>query len=208
MAKHNVMSARGFLAKLSTKAANSALGFIQAHREFLTTGEVSIVTSPIIARLDSGELLPTPAKHEIAAAVMGHIIAIDQAKMEEAIERASEPKAQKTWMARILDAKGELVYVNGARLEGGGYEQIALEQSFEHAQRADGWVDRRLFEGAPDWYGEVEGLGTHVHVERADSIARILKQPKGPAIHQRAVTTKTLGFGVKVHQTRVSFSRG
>jgi hypothetical protein len=208
MASERNMTPKGFLHKTTTKAANSAGAFLAQYREYLTTGELAPVMAPIIRKLDDQELLPTPALKLVQAAVMGHIIASDLAKTEEAIERASEPKATKTWTCRILDAKGELVHVNGARLEDGSYEQLPLEQSFEHAQRADGWVDRRLFEGAPDWYGEVDGLGTHVHVERADSIARILKQPKGPAIHQKAVTTKTLGFGVKAHQTRASFSRG
>lgn len=201
--KARTMTPKGFLHKTTTKAANSAGAFLAQYREYLTTGELAPVISPIIRRLDDKELLPTPALKLVQAAVMGHIIATDQAKTEEAIERANAPAAVKTWVAFIKDAKGNIC----TRVNNDGEEE-ELTKSFEHPQEADRWVDRRLFDGAPDWYGEVEGLGTHVHVERADAIARILKQPKGPAIHKKAVTTKTLGFGVKAHQTRASFSRG
>lgn len=200
--KSRTMTPKGFLHKTTTRAANSAGAFLAQYREYLTTGELAPIMTPIIRQVDEKLLMPTPALKLVQAAVMGHIIATDQAKAEEAIERANEPKAVKTWVACIKDAEGNVC----TRMTNDGEEDLL--KSFEHPQEADRWVDRRLFDGAPDWYGEVEGLGTHVYVERADAIARVLKQPKGPAIHKKAVTTKTLGFGVKAHQTRASFSRG
>lgn len=202
MADRN-MTPKGFLHKTTTKAANSAAAFLAQYREYLTTGELASVTSPILRKLDDKELLPTPALKMVAVAVMGHIIATDKAKAEEAIERATAPAATKTWVAVIKDSGGNVC----TKLNSDGEEEDLLK-SFEHPQEADRWVDRRLFDGASDWYGEVEGLGTLVTVSRADAIARILKQPKGPAIHQRGTSTKTLGFGVKAKQDRASFSRG
>jgi hypothetical protein len=197
------MSPKGFLAKTNTRAANSAAGFLVAHREWLMTGEVSQVTSPILAKLDMGELLPTPALKAIAVAVMGHIIATDRAKAEDAMEEQGKTGTTKPWLATIYDSKDVICT---RTLEDGEIEDLV--KGFDHSSEADRWVDRRLFDGASDWYGVVEGMGTHVRVERADAIARILKKPKGPAIHQRGKSTKTLSFGVHVKQSRASFSRG
>jgi hypothetical protein len=201
--KTRAMSPKGFLHKTQTKAAHSAAAFLSAHREWLTSGETAAVTSPILHKLDLGELLPTPALQEIAVAVMGHIIATDRAKLEAAFEKANTPSAPKTWTATIYDADN---VIQTRVTEDGEVEDLV--KSFDHAADADRWVDRRLFDGASDWYGMVEGLGTMVGVSRADAMARILKKPKGPAIHQKAVTTKTLGFGVHAKQDRASFSRG
>src|SRR5271166_4917515 len=148
------MTPKGFLAKLSTKAANSAAGFILAHRQWLTTGELASVTSPILAKLDTKELLPTPALKELGQAVMNHIIVQDQRRAEASMEGAQQSGTTKPWVATIYDSKGLIC----TKLNSDGEEE-ELVKGFDHPQEADRWVDRRLYDGASDWHGEVDGLG-------------------------------------------------
>lgn len=203
--KPRAMTAKGFLHKTTTKAANSAAAFLAQYRTFLTTGELADKTSPILAKLDSGDLFPTPALKEISYAVMTHIIESDARKMEETAE-APKGSTRKPWRAVILNAAGVIQTRINAK-----EEEEELVKGFDMARDADRWCDRRLFEGASDWHGEVEHMvipNVHSVIDRADSIARVLKQPKGPTVQVRGKSTKTLGFGVKVKESRSTFSRG
>lgn len=201
--KERKMTPKGFLHKCSTKAANSAIAFLAAHRSFLETGELAEYTSPILAKLDSRELLPTPALKEIQYAVMTHIFESDRQKLEEKVQAQQEgsPKStRKSWMATIYDAAG----VIQSRTKDDG-EVEDLVKGFDLSSDADRWVDRRLFEGASDWYGEVSHTvipNVCTRIERQDAIARILKTKKGPTVQVRGKSTKTLGFGVKAKPTR------
>jgi len=203
-AKERKMTPKGFLAKTQTKAANSALAFITQYREYLTTGEVADRTSPIIAKLDAGELLPTPALREIQNAVMTHIIKADEKKLEESLTApANGGGTRKNWRATIYDAAGNVM----TRTKESG-EVEDLIKGFDLSSDADRWCDRRLFEGTHGWYAIVEHTSMKVstRIERGDAIARILKKPKGPTVQVKGKSTKTLGFGVKAKQTRVTFS--
>lgn len=202
--KERKMSPKGFLAKTQTKAANSAIAFLTQYRAYLTTGELKDKTSPIIAKVDAGELLPTPALREIQYAVMTHIIESDSAKADQASTQGAAKGTRKPWKASIYDAAGVLQTKVNAK-----GEEEDLVQGFDLGQRANEWADRRLFEGTHGWYAIVEHTviaNVSSRIERGDSMARILRQPKGPAIHQKGKSTKTLGFGVKAKQTRVTFS--
>jgi hypothetical protein len=202
--KERKMSPKGFLHKTTTKAANSAIAFLAQYRAYLTTGELADRTSPIIATVDAGELLPTPALKEIQYAVMTHIIESDAAKADKVVE-AVKGQTRKPWRASIFDASG----VVQTRTNSKGEEEDLIK-GFDLGQEADRWADRRLFEGTHGWYAIVEHTtipNISSHIERGDSMARLLKQPKGPTIQQKGKSTKTLGFGVKAKQTRVTFSR-
>lgn len=204
--KERKMSPKGFLAKTQTKAANSAIAFLAQYREYLTTGEIASKTSPIVAKVDSGELLPTPALREIQYAVMAHIIEADTAKLEKSQDAATRTGTRKPWRATIFDAAGNVQ----VRVKEDGDEE-ELVKGFDLGQDADRWADRRLFEGAEGWYAIVEHTSianVQTRIERGDAMARILKQPKGPTVQVRGKSTKTLGFGTKVKETRVTFSRG
>lgn len=204
--KERKMTPKGFLHKTTTKAANSAIAFLAQYREYLTTGELASSTSPIIAKVDAGELLPTPALKEIQYAVMTHIIESDSKKLEAVSEQVSgKTGTRKPWRASIYDAAGVLQ----TRINAKG-ESEDLVKGFDLGQEADRWADRRLFEGTHGWYAVVEHTtipNISSRIERGDAMARLLKQPKGPAIQQKGKSTKTLGFGVKAKQTRVTFSR-
>jgi hypothetical protein len=203
--KERKMTPKGFLHKTTTKAANSAIAFLAQYRAFLTTGELAERTSPIIAKVDAGELLPTPALKEIQYAVMTHIIEADAAKADKVVEPGQKGQTRKPWRASIYDASGVLQ----TRIKNDGEEED-LVKGFDLGQDADRWADRRLFEGTHGWYAIVEHTtiaNVSSRIERGDAMARMLKQPKGPAIQQKGKSTKTLGFGVKAKQTRVTFSR-
>lgn len=203
--KKRNMSAKGFLHKAGTKAANSAAAFIATHRQWLETGEVAEVTSPILAKLDKAEILPTPALIEIKNAVLGHMIASDALKAEKAMEKAQDRGSEKNHIGTIFDANGMIV----TRIKEDGDEE-ELIKGFDMPQDAQRWVDRRLFDLQPGCYGIVVHTQTNQETLtlRDDSIARILKTPKGPAIKAQKKSTPRLGFGVKAKQDTASFSHG
>lgn len=204
------MSERGFLHRANGKI--SALAFLTQHREFLTAGTLAHFTSPILQKLDDGELLPTPALEQIKGVVWDHYAATELLKSEKAMQRAMAPKSEKPYVSTILDAKGNVV----TKINEEGKE-VELRQGFATDSEASGWVDRRLFEGASDWHGTVvatklrgkAGDVLTIVILREDSIARILK--KKPAMATRKVggaSSTKLGFGVKCAQDTCHFSKG
>lgn len=204
--KERKMTPKGFLHKTTTKAAASAIAFLAQYRAYLTTGELASATSPIIAKLDAGELLPTPALQEIQYAVMTHIIQADAQKMEASHSQGGGGGTKKPWRATVYDASGVIM----SRTKESGEEE-ELVKGFDLSSDADRWCDRRLFEGTHGWYAIVEHTvipNVASRIERGDAMARILKQPKGPTVAVRGKSTKTLGFGVKAKESRASFSRG
>lgn len=209
--KPRIMTAKGFLHKTTTKAASSAGGFIAQYRDWLETGELAAVTSPILLKVDQGVLFPTPALEMIKEVVMMHHMASEIRKGEEAMARKAEGPTPKNWTATIYNAKGEVQ----TKINSNG-ETEELVKGFEKGHDADRWVDRRLFEGATDWFGVVAhstmttsaGDPIATTIMRDDSIARILKTPKGPVCQPPTKTTSKLGFGCKAKGDHSRFSHG
>ena len=202
------MSPKGFIHKATI--AKSAIAFLTAHREYLTNGELAPITSPIVAKIDNGEVMPTPGLSEIIKAVFDHNLAQETNKAKAAMVKANEPKEVKAVLARILNGKGEVVTVTG---EDG--KETLLEQDFDSLSDADRWCDRRLFDSASDCYGEVihtkiviKGKHMTTRVNREEAIARILRKPKGAVLAPQKKGTNSLGFGVKCSQDVAKFSRG
>lgn len=203
MATERKMSPKGFIKRATT--AKSAIAFMQQYRTYMTTGELASILSPIVAKVDAGFLLPTPALTEIAHAVLTHVIARDVAKAETAMAKAQQSETSENWMVQILDSKGQVC----VRLKDNGEEED-LERGFEKASDAARWTDRRLEQGMPDWHGEITHTPTN-RVEiilRADAMSRILRAKKGPVTPRKSQSTQTLGFRTHVKQSRVTFSRG
>jgi hypothetical protein len=213
MANERKMTVKGFLHKAGTKAAASAIAFLAAHRAWLETGELAEVTSPILRLLDEKQIMPTPALDEIKRVVLAHHLQVESEKAEAKLVEAADPSSHPTkpWVATIYDAKGNVVQVENTK-----GEVVDLEMSFAFCHEADRWTDRRLFEGAPDWFGVVQsrilmradGTPISTTVMRDDAIARILKKPKSPLVKKTGVNDNRLSFGVKVQQTRSHFSHG
>jgi hypothetical protein len=208
------MSIKGWLHKASGKV--SATAFLASHREWLLSGDLSPVTSPILVKLDSKEILPTVALTDLRSVLLGHMVAKEAAKAEDDL---LNPKGiagrrdgtRKPWVATIYNAKGE---IQTRVKEDGSIED--LQKGFDKSSDADRWVDRRLFDGAPDWFGTVshttlcnkEGDPISTVIMRDDAIARILRQPKDAVMKVKSKTTDKLSFGVKVHNDHSTFSGG
>jgi hypothetical protein len=198
------MSPKGFLRKATS--AKSALGFLDQYRSYMTTGELSSVLSPIVAKVDSGELMPTPAVSLISHAVMAHIIAIDTAKAEKAIEaQEAGPTSNKPWLFTVFDSND----VVQTRINNQGDEED-LVKGFDDASTGDRWMDRCLVDGAPNWYGVCEHTSMKVCtiILRADALARILRAKKTAVVHTKGKSTKRLGFQMVCHESRARFSDG
>jgi hypothetical protein len=205
--KERKMTPKGFLRKLST--AKSAIGFIEAHRAYLTTGELAPLTSPIVHMVDSGALMPTPALTEIQSAVWSHIMLQDQSKAERFL-LPKEEKEPKAYVAQILDELGRVQF---HVTDSGDMKELIAD--FDMPQDAERWVDRQLVDGAPNWHGSItwllcpEKLNPVRIVSRDESMKRLLRAPR-MAVHKtvKVGTSGGLGFGVKVKQDAAKFSRG
>lgn len=211
--KERKMTAKGFLHKATKQGAKSAEGFIAAHRAWLETGELAQFTSPILAKLDAKEVYPTPALQAITAVVLGHMLAENVAKAEASLVEGPGRVSEKAWTATIFNASGEIM----THKNGNTGEEKDLVQNFDSSSDADRWCDRRLFDGASDWFGTVvsnkmhgkDGQPISTVILRQDAIARILAQPKGPACRKTGGSTGKLSFGMKAAvTTRASFSHG
>lgn len=206
-----MMTPKGFLTKTgSTKAISSALGFIQAYREYLTTGEVASATSPIVARLDAGEVPASIALDEIKKAVLAHILEQDKIQVVEPkqVKETSSSKRShpiKPFEARIVDpATGKIC----TRVTEKG-EIEDLIKCFDQPQQAERWCDRRLFDGCVSWYGEIRHYEKPWDViNRDDSIARVLKRPLPPVSKSPKYGGTQLSWGMKCKQDHSSFSKG
>jgi hypothetical protein len=205
VSKSNMMSPRLFLHKTSTKAAVSASAFLQQHRDWLMTGEIADLARPILFRLDCGTVMPTPALQEIAAACMGHLMAVAALQIEQSIEKAEETKSSKAWTVSVFDETGKIA----VRLSDEGEAQ-ELTKSFDLASAADRWADLRLFEGAAGWYAVIthSSLKVETIVQRDDALARILRTKLSPVCRGGSRSNQKLSFGVKVKEDRSQFSRG
>jgi hypothetical protein len=206
MATERKMTAKGFLTRTnSNKAATSTVAFLKAHQEYLLTGEVAYATAPIVEGFIAGTIPATPALMQIKQVVFDHIRLVEDQKAQESLERESTTTSDKPFQCIIRDAAtGE---VCTREKDDGTVEK--LQKYFDKPQDAERWADRRLFDGAPSWYANVYHFGKDWDViERDDSIARILKRPRGAVTKTNSYGSSTLGFGVKVREKAVKFSHG
>lgn len=189
------MTIKSWLRKSNGKV--SAMAFLQAHKDFLMTGTLAQFSEPILAKVDSGEVMPTIGLEALKSLVLSHHLAEESARLNRQNVKA-EPKV-KDYVATIYSADGEEV----------------LTEGFDKLSDADRWTDRRLFAGTSDHYGVVsmtkvlsDGEPIATVVLRGDSIARILKAKKGAVMRVKPKTTSSLGFGVKAKNDHCSFSAG
>jgi hypothetical protein len=200
-AKERKMTEKGFLHKSQGKIAADA--FLAAHRQWLETGELALATTPILRKLDQGEILPTPALHEVQVAVMNHMVAMAHRKT---VEAKNAPAAKpKNWTTTIFNAKGEVQ----TRIKEDG-EVEDLIKGFDLSSDADRWADRRLVEGASDWYAEVTHAMMPIKtvILRDDAMARVFKKVGSPVMKRVGGTTSSLSFRPKAHEDRSRFSAG
>lgn len=194
------MTEKGFLHKSSGKV--SAAAFLAQHREWLTTGTLASLTTPILSKLDAGEILPTPALGEIKQAVMEHMIAGEIAKGQKAVERG-EREPSKPYVATVYDAAGNVC----VKTDDEG-EVKDLVKGFDLGQRAQDWCDRRLDEQGPGSYAVIAWQGTTIRVEREEAVYRLYGVHRAGPTMKRQASNGSLGWGVKAKGDHFHFSRG
>lgn len=190
--KPRTMTLKGFVHKASS--AKSAIGFLAAHADFIRQHDTLV---PFLDSYEKGK--------ELATATLIQIRDLAFAKMVD-----EEIEAARNRATNVREAKVKTYTVTIITKDGEG-----KSEGFAMTQEAEGWADRRLFEDASALYAEV--VSTHIgksgtpikwQIMRQDAIARTLKSKGGPVMKSQSKTTSSLGFGVKVHNDRCSFSRG
>lgn len=204
------MTPRRFLRK-STSAKVSADAFLASHREWLETGELAQFTSPLLAKLDSKELLPTPCLNEINNLVLAHMLGQDIAKGEAQMDKAARTGEGKPYLSTVYDSKGNIC----TRINDEGNE-VELVQDFERLSDAANYADRKLFDGAPDWFAVIQHLKLidketnepmATIVMRDEAIARVLRGKAGAVMHRNR-SSSALTWKPKVKESRCHFSHG
>lgn len=199
MAKRN-MSIKGFVSK--AVATKSAQGFLAQYREYLISGEVAPIASPILVQIDSGEIPHEEGLEAITNAVFQHMIKLSVNKAEAqlaAAETATVP-ANKNYIAKLFTAAGNEIDSN----------------TFLLPQDAERQGERWLVNSESGCYAHVESLKLRTRegkpfitiITREDAFARQYRTKKGPVMKGKPVSTNRLGFGVHAKQDHSHFSRG
>jgi hypothetical protein len=196
MTQRNI-SIQNFIKKANKSVG--AEGFLSQYREYLTTGEIAAITTPILAKIDTGNLNAKSGLEQITNAVFTHMMVNNLKKAEQTIAKANKTSSNKSVLAKICSHRGGTL----------------SEEYFDLHQEAERWVDNRLYEGYPGSYGEVihtkiliKGKPQTTTIKREESIGRILRKPKGAASKRVGAAAGSLGFGVKAKNSSSHFSRG
>jgi len=203
------MTLKGFLYKASGKI--SAQAFLSQHREWLENGEVKEIISPILSKVDTGEMYPTPALEEIRLAVYSHMMAresqiIEEKKEKDLLRKKFFASKAGKFLSTIYDNDNNIV--TELKNKDGIEEEVELVKHHNMPQDAVRWIDRKLID-LPNCFGIIEYMGKYYStVERSDSLFRVLKKPAKCACRKTAATQSRLSFGMKVYNDVARFSRG
>lgn len=209
--KTRKMSPRWFLSLATKSGIKSAEAFLVSHREWLENGEMASAVAPILVKIDSKEVFPTPGLDAIMRIALDHVMADDLSNAEGTSNRSSEPKTEKPYVAVIMTASGQVATVLDEKKE-----PKELRASFEHPQDAERWCQRRLNEGSSSWHGEItwtkiqtrSGSPMVTLVERNDAIKALAPAKRSPFMHQNKSGGGSLKNKMTAHPTQVRFSRG
>jgi hypothetical protein len=188
--------------------SKSAIKFFQEQRQYLLGGEMSAILSPIVRRVDAGDVMPTPALQEVAQHIAEYLLYTNLADAETKRQHSEDRATPKNWTVKILDAEGNL-----------GFREIPkgdiefLTASFETAQEADTWANNKLSSlGSIGWSANISHLHSKAQtsIQRDEALSAVNKRKVGAATKKtKKTTTNRLGFGPGPHSTsRASFSRG
>jgi hypothetical protein len=202
------MTIKRFVNK-ATSGKVSAAAFLAAHRSFLLTGDLAPVTSPILIKLEKGELLPTPALEQVTKVVFDHMMAAEVAKAHQSIENSTAPSVstEKPYQATIYNLDDSVATQDGKDL----IHNAAMQQD------AQGWCDRRLNESAPGSYAIIvannlispkSGLPLTFKVTRDEALGRLNAKKAGAVTKGENKSTGRLSFGIKAKNDHCHFSRG
>ena len=204
----------GFLRKAQGKV--SAAGFLAEQRAWLLSldaaiaalpvdGEPLKTTSPILAKVDNGSLLPTPALAQIGKVVLDFHLATETAKAEAAQDKSAMPGA-KPLVTTIYDADG--VVLTKVTEKG---EIKDLIEKFTSEADAQGWADRRLFEQSPGSYAVIRDgrmASWERMILRDASVSRIMKEKKKAVMTHGPAKEAPLTSRMRVAPTHFRTSGG
>jgi hypothetical protein len=198
------MTIKGFIHKANGKIGATA--FLAAHREYMLSEELAPITAPILVKIDKGEVMPTPGLEEIKQALFQHMMVSTANKGVERAQKVQAAGGEKPYLATVYDGEGKI-----ATKKNDKGEVVELQKTFAMPQEAEGWTDRRLEEGEPDWRGEV--VATHMnmittHITREEALKRILRKKGGTTGGKAPSTSGGLSWGVKSKPSRATFSHG
>jgi hypothetical protein len=201
MAKR-AMTIKGFVNK-ATSTNLTAAGFLSQYREYLSTGEVANLASPILAQIDGGQLTAEVGLEQITGAVFAHMLnaSVLAAEAKLAADNSDEPTpSNKNYITKLFAG-------NGAELKS---EEFNLPQDAERAG------ERWLLNSTTDCYVQVESLKLKTKsgqpfittITREDAFANQYRTKKGAVTKGKPVSSGKLGFGVRVKQDHCHFSHG
>ena len=211
------MTEKGFLHKAKGKV--SATAFIAQHREWLVTGTLAPLTTPVLAKLDSGEIYPTQALGDLCQAVMGHMVArhifegenkIDKAPASTGTGTGTRTGTSKPYTATVYDESGNIQCVLTRDTEDAEKDLVSY---FDCHHKAQGWCDRRLDQGGPGWYATIVDNATGNVIERIDrdaSLHRLYSKRPGSGVATKKVATASggLSWRMKAKGDHFHFSKG
>lgn len=189
------MTEKSFLHKSRGKV--SAAAFLAQHREYLSTGTLASLTLPVLAKLDSGELLPTPALEELRQAVLAHMLAKAVKKGERAM---NAPRVTKRSMYNAT-----IFLKNGSIAVKDEEETSPLVKGFDDSISAQNWADRRLALQEPGAYAVIRASDREMRVDRDESIARLYRDKRLTSMKSSSNDGK---WQMRVRNDHAYFSRG
>lgn len=199
-----------FLKKaVSISGKMSASTFIKENREYICSFPRLL---PIVAELEAGRLLPTPALDKITTLIA--VEPIDPAmKTEEVLNKKTgeikkvTPKSLEEKKEKTPDKYTIFMYVKD---ELGGVTPLEETWSADLFQAAVRLSHRRLFNREDSVRAEIIGMGVSTVIERSEAIAEILKSPGTPVMKRKPQYGGggKLGFKVQAKQWTPKFSHG
>ena len=203
----------------------SAQAYLEAHEEFLSSGELAPLVTPIIAQVKERKVMPTPALVHIQQVAFDYMMESEKRKaLEKLAATASGNKLDKHTAHRVRSTASQTSVVydkNGNILTaidertGEEYDLIKDHDLFQNAQ---GWCHRRLDQCEPNAYAIItsnkvitsKGVMT-TRIERGTAISALLKRKPGMGAQiskSAPKSTSRLGFGVKCNPSKATFSAG
>jgi hypothetical protein len=191
------MTPSGLLSR-AISAKNADKFFISYREYMMTSSELSDKLYPIIVKVESKSFPAINALEEVRKVISAYLLVKPI--------KANKSKLNKAYIARIVNEFGQI------QIE----HDDELVKSFDLPQQAERWVNNRLFNGAPNWHGEVEWtkcpekLPMRIRkIERNRALFDLLRTKSGALMHTNKVSSiGGLGFGVKVKNCVSYFSQG
>lgn len=192
----------------SSRTSKTAEGFLQAYEDFITTGELSAKTSPVLSQVNRRDISPEIGLTTIRNICSMHVLKLDELSVENALMNGGRTtKSDKPITATIYTVDGEVAthLVDG--------EQKPLISHHLHPQEGERWCWNKLNAGEHDWYAEVVchkviviGHPMTIKITYEDALRALRKVTKVPYLHTNKVSAGKPKM--KVRAKSQSFSHG